>query len=501
MFTFQSIMFVSLGFLCALLLGFVVAPAFWARAVRLTTERMRASLPLTEQEISADRDRLRAENAIRVHQLTAKIERARLYDARQKVEINRRDGTISSLERRLQLLETEREGSENARRVLEATINQRVPEVESRLMEARQLLAKRDAEMKALQNDTGRTFRALDDAMQVNAQQRAEIDRLKMSLAGHGARSQSVTMGGETEAALRAELETVRARAREQAALIDKLQGRRSGNASDGGKRSGLATDSGAVRFKSVVANDDDAGWTPPAMDDTERTAKQAEIENLKAKLAEQSVKMEALTAQLATYEDGATSKSRSLSLRETKTALKAKAAASDKELAARNKTIEGLRRELAVANERIARQASYYQDELRRLGASGVAARGNGQAGGRSIAAAPRSEVTSGSLGAGSAAANVPSPALKPEAGGELILSAPERSTPRAAEILTVDPGSDSGVAAKKSLESRLAETDEAVEVKASDFDKHEMPNESDEEAKPQRSKLMDRIAGLAKT
>ena len=111
-------MFVSLGFLCALLLGFVVAPAFWSRAVRLTTERMRASLPLTEQEIKADRDRLRAESAIRVHQLTAKIEQARLYDARQKVEINRRDGTISSLERRLQLIETEREGSENARRVL-----------------------------------------------------------------------------------------------------------------------------------------------------------------------------------------------------------------------------------------------------------------------------------------------------------------------------------------------------------------------------------------------
>ena len=212
MFTFQSIMFVSLGFLCALLLGFVVAPAFWARAVRLTTERMRASLPLTEQEISADRDRLRAENAIRVHQLSAKIEQARLFDARQKVEINRRDGTISALQRRLQQIETEREGSENARRVLEATITQRVPEIEARLMEARQLLAKRDAEMTALQNDTGRTFRALDDAMQVNAQQRAEIDRLKVSLAGHGGRPHSAAVGAETETALRAELASLNLR-------------------------------------------------------------------------------------------------------------------------------------------------------------------------------------------------------------------------------------------------------------------------------------------------
>src|SRR6056297_3195624 len=143
-------MFVSLGFLCALLLGFVVAPAFWARAVRLTTERIRTSLPLTEQEISAERDRLRAENAIRVHQLTARIEQARLYDARQKVEINRRDGMISTLERRLVEIESEREGGENARRVLEATISERLPEIEHRLMEARQLLAKRDSEMSAL---------------------------------------------------------------------------------------------------------------------------------------------------------------------------------------------------------------------------------------------------------------------------------------------------------------------------------------------------------------
>ena len=238
MFTFQSIMYVSLGFLCALLLGFVVAPAFWARAVRLTTDRLRASLPLTEQEISADRDRLRAENAIRVHQLTAKIEQARLYDARQKVEINRRDGTINALQRRLQQIETEREGSENARRVLEATITQRVPEIEARLMEARQLLAKRDAEMKALQSDTGRTFRALDDAMQVNAQQRSEIDRLKASLAGGaGARLQ----GAQADAGA--------------AEGVVRLDGK--SNAARHGKKASV------VPLSPVVANDVE-GWEAP---------------------------------------------------------------------------------------------------------------------------------------------------------------------------------------------------------------------------------------------
>ena len=167
--TFQAIMFVSLGFLAAVLLGFVVAPAFWARAVRLTSERMRASLPLTEREIRAEHDRVRAENAIRIYRLGAERDKARLSEARQTVEVNRRDAAIGQLERRLHRIETENEASENARRVLEATLKERMPELEKRLVEARQLLAHRDSEMKSLREDASKTYRALDEAMQINA--------------------------------------------------------------------------------------------------------------------------------------------------------------------------------------------------------------------------------------------------------------------------------------------------------------------------------------------
>ncbi len=102
MITFQSIMFVSLGFLAAVLFGFVIAPAFWARAVRLTSERMRASLPLSEREIKAEHNRLRAENAIRIHRLSAERDKAKMAEARQTIEINRRDASIGDLERRVQ---------------------------------------------------------------------------------------------------------------------------------------------------------------------------------------------------------------------------------------------------------------------------------------------------------------------------------------------------------------------------------------------------------------
>ncbi len=334
MLTFQSIMFVLLGFLCAVLLGFIVAPAFWARAVRLTTERLRATLPLTEAEIRAERDRLRAENAIRVHQLTSRIERARLSDARQRVEIERRDASISSLERRVNAAEAELEASQNACRVLEDNLHERVPEIEQRLIEAGKLLAERDAEINALRNDSATSLRALEEAMQINVQQRAEVELLQSAAAGRRSNAQSARTTGESEEALRAELDRLQVRTREQAALIKRLEG--------GG------------RVAPSPADEPDSG---------------AESARLKATLDEQAAAIAGLQAELAVFEREAAGKGPAA--HDSRTALEARIAAHERELEARSLTIAKLRKELAEANERIAKQASYYTDELRRLGAS----------------------------------------------------------------------------------------------------------------------------------
>jgi len=458
-------MFVSLGFLCAMLLGFVIAPAFWARAVRLTTQRIRASLPLTEAEISAERDRLRAENAIRVHQLTARIEQARLYEARQKVEINRRDATVSNLERRLAAIETEREGSENARRVLEATITQRIPEVEGRLSEARQLLAKRDAEMNALQSDTGRTFRALDEAMQVNAQQRAEIDRLKVSVAGQGGRLQGA--GAESEASLRSELETLRARSRDQAQLIAKLQADQKGRFAVIG--------AGAAN----AANDDETGQhsgeIPFVSDDKSGNDDRTnQVDALRVKVAEQFGEIEKLKAQLVAAEEEAP-KNRSLSLRDSKSALKSRFAAAQKEIEQRDVTIATLQRELATANERIAQQASFYTDEMRRLGKSKPA-------------------VPSGSedARANGAASNSPTSSKSPNEGAMAV------GAVAVPDVVSMQEPSASEAQRPPSLEERLADT-------ASNSDSSDAAGPANEQLdgtdqSDHKDKLMDRIAALAK-
>ena len=60
----QSIMLAAMGFTAASLLALLLAPAFWSRAVRLTNQRLRAAMPLSEHEIRADKDLLRAEFAL-----------------------------------------------------------------------------------------------------------------------------------------------------------------------------------------------------------------------------------------------------------------------------------------------------------------------------------------------------------------------------------------------------------------------------------------------------
>src|SRR5690606_4785668 len=123
-------------------------------------------------------------------------------------------------------LRAELEQNVNARRVLEQTVMDRLPVVEQKLAETRSLLEQRDRELAAVTKDTGKTVRALDEVMQINAQQRAEIERLNGIIATHGMRTRSASRDGrlESEAALRSELEALRAKTREQESLISRLQ-------------------------------------------------------------------------------------------------------------------------------------------------------------------------------------------------------------------------------------------------------------------------------------
>ena len=222
----QTGMLVALGFFIASLIWLLLASAFWSRAVRLTTNRIKRSMPVSEVEIKADRDRLRAEYAIRVHKLETNLEKAKLERARQLIEINRRDASISALETDVVAIKSDLDENLNARRVLEQTVADRLPKVEARLAEAKRLLFNRDREIAELSQGAKRHKQALEEASSINAQKAAQIDRLNSALTTRGARSRSRTSEPQGEVALRAEAEALRTKTREQAALIDRLQRR-----------------------------------------------------------------------------------------------------------------------------------------------------------------------------------------------------------------------------------------------------------------------------------
>ena len=85
----QSILFFTLGFLCAGFLALMVAPAIWRRAVALTRKRIEASVPLSLTDIQADKDRMRAEFAMSTRRLEMSIKALKDKATAQVIEINR----------------------------------------------------------------------------------------------------------------------------------------------------------------------------------------------------------------------------------------------------------------------------------------------------------------------------------------------------------------------------------------------------------------------------
>lgn len=72
----RLVLYFALGFLTAVFLAVLVAPAFWRRAVMLTRRRIEASVPLTTDEIRAERDGLRAQHAVEVRKLELELKAA-----------------------------------------------------------------------------------------------------------------------------------------------------------------------------------------------------------------------------------------------------------------------------------------------------------------------------------------------------------------------------------------------------------------------------------------
>ena len=85
----QSIYF-ALGCVVTALCALMFAPIFWSRALRLSRQRLQLQIPLSMQEIYAERDGLRAEFAVERLRIEQELERVQSGKARDLAEIGRR---------------------------------------------------------------------------------------------------------------------------------------------------------------------------------------------------------------------------------------------------------------------------------------------------------------------------------------------------------------------------------------------------------------------------
>ncbi len=395
----QSVMLVLLGFFAAGLLVLLVAPAYWRRAVRITTEHMKRTMPMTTAEIRADKDRIRAESAIRIHRLQKKAEQLKLNEARQLIELNRRDARINEFDQDVKKLKSDLTENQNARRVMEQTINYRLPQIEARLLESKRLLSARDRDMVNFVKSARKQDEVLAEARAFHEQQRREIDRLRNALTLQQTRDRGRVRDPVfgSELALKSEIEALRSRNRDQTSVIERLQlevVRLNSSGSRAKPANGKSTEkegdlnaaalaernrilseevealklklSGSEKGALMGAGGSGDRDQPEAKVDPQLL--QSEIKKLRAKTEAQSEEIAGLTSELKAVYDSSEEAGRPLP-RITKRVLDSKISALEKRTERQAETVARLRAELASANERSARQAAHYMKEMRQLG------------------------------------------------------------------------------------------------------------------------------------
>lgn len=139
----ENVMYFALGFLAAGLLGLMIMPSIWHRAVRLTRKRIEAATPMTMSEFRADKDQLRAEFALSTRRLEQNVAALRKRLTEQLSDVNQRRNELT-------LLKTERDQQRAVVRDLEereADLRRRILDLEKEGADMAHRLRVRDRQL------------------------------------------------------------------------------------------------------------------------------------------------------------------------------------------------------------------------------------------------------------------------------------------------------------------------------------------------------------------
>src|SRR3990170_501762 len=182
----NALMFGALGFLLGCLLALMLAPPLWNRAVKLTTRKLEATMPMSLNDIQADKDQLRAEFAIELRKVEVALEKAKEKATRELIEANKRRVEIAVLNTDLASVKGQLQENESANRVLQQTIKRRLPDLDSRLKAAKKALAELESVNAELRATVTSQSEALKTARTTLHNQRADIERLRTALESGG---------------------------------------------------------------------------------------------------------------------------------------------------------------------------------------------------------------------------------------------------------------------------------------------------------------------------
>lgn len=198
----------ALGFLTAVVIGLMIAPAIQRRIVRFAEDRLKATMPLSPQEVRAQRDAARA---------TYAAENAKAQQALRR----ERDKNVSlMLQNENTLREARRLAGENADLQAQlADMNVAAADMRSTVRQLEQRLEQMKANFETSERDNGAksdTIRTLNGQMDKHT---AEIDNLRIDLAARETeiehlKSRVAALHDERQA-LRGDLKAENARVRE----------------------------------------------------------------------------------------------------------------------------------------------------------------------------------------------------------------------------------------------------------------------------------------------
>jgi chromosome segregation ATPase len=181
----ETLMIFALGFLTAALFALLIVPALNARAERLVRRRLEALFPLSLAELTAEKDHLRAELAVRERRMEQKLEEIRASKHGDMEELGRRALRIDGLTDDLAARDATIGGLETDLSQTRETLSRTQDDLASArasLAAARETLGALESAHRATLGDLDQTRAELDRTVETLAQTRTALDEARRSL-------------------------------------------------------------------------------------------------------------------------------------------------------------------------------------------------------------------------------------------------------------------------------------------------------------------------------